>query len=144
MQISTRFSVAVHTLLCIVRFSGERRVTSKFVAASTGVNPVVVRRLFGQLKDAGIILVEPGVGGATVVRNYDEVTLLDVFRAVESVDGSLFAFHEHPSPDCPVGRAIHQVLDDELAAAQRALEERLAQTTLQDLADSLARIDAQG
>ena len=120
MQISTRFTLAVHSLLYIVRFSGDCRVTSKRVAASTGANSVVIRRLFCQLKDADIIMVEPGVGGASVVKNYDEVTLLDVFRAVESTD-------------CPIGGAIHEILDGELEAAQRALENRLRQTTLQDL-----------
>ena len=97
MQISTRFTLAVHSLLYIVRFSGDCRVTSKRVAASTGANPVVIRRLFCQLKDAGIIMVEPGVGGASVVKNYDEVTLLDVFRAVESTESNLFAFHDSPN-----------------------------------------------
>ena len=133
MQISTRFTLAVHSLLYIVRFSGDCRVTSKRVATSTGANPVVIRRLFCQLKDAGIIMVEPGVGGASVVKNYDEVTLLDVFRAVESTESNLFAFHDSPNSDCPIGGAIHKILDGELEAAQRALENRLRQTTLQDL-----------
>ena len=133
MQISTGFTVAVHSLLYIVRFSGDCRVTSKRVAASTGANPVVIRRLFCQLKDAGIIMVEPGVGGASVVKNYDEVTLLDVFRAVESTESNLFAFRDSPNSDCPIGGAIHEILDGELEAAQRALENRLRQTTLQDL-----------
>ena len=133
MQISTRFTLAVHSLLYIVRFSGDCRVTSKRVAASTGANPVVIRRLFCQLKDAGIIMVEPGVGGASVVKNYDEVTLLDVFRAVESTESNLFAFHDSPNSDCPIGGAIHEILDGELEAAQRARENRLRQTTLQDL-----------
>ena len=78
-------------------------------------------------------MVEPGVGGASVVKNYDEVTLLDVFRAVESTESNLFAFHDSPNFDCPIGGAIHEILDGELEAAQRALENRLRQTTLQDL-----------
>ena len=55
MQISTRFSIAVHTLLCIAYFSPETKVTSAFVAASVNANPVVIRRAFGQLKDGGLI-----------------------------------------------------------------------------------------
>ena len=56
-----------------------------------------------------------------------------MFRATESVNGSLFSFHEHPNPKCPVGRSIHAALDGELAAAQQALEGQLAQTSLQEL-----------
>ena len=82
-------------------------------------------------------MVEPGVGGATVVKNYDEITLFDVFRAVESTEESLFAFHDVSGSDCPVAGAIHEVLDKELEDAQQALEKRLTRTTLQDLLDRL-------
>lgn len=68
-----------------------------------------------------------------------EITMLDVFRAVDSLDGGhLFDFHANPNPDCPVGGHIREVLDGELADAQAALEHRLAQTTLADL---LKRLD---
>lgn len=133
MQISSRFTVAVHTLLCIAYFDGMFKTTSTFIAGSVGVNPVIVRKTLGQLKAAGLVEVEAGVGGASLARDPADVTLLDVFRATESVNGSLFSFHEHPNPKCPVGRSIHAVLDDELAAAQQALEKRLAQTSLREL-----------
>ena len=119
-------------------FGKEQKVTSELLASSANVNPVVIRRAFGQLKDGGLIKVEKGVGGASLARPAQEVTLLDVFRATESVEGDLFGFHAHPNEDCPVGRNVHAVLDEELAAAQTALEGRLAQTTLADLLDRLA------
>ena len=45
------------------------------------------------------------------------MTLLDVYQVVESLgkSGQLFNFHEHPNPDCPIGRNIHFVLDNKLA-----------------------------
>lgn len=142
MQISTRFSMAVHTLLCIAYFTPKERVTSSFVAQSVNANPVVIRRVFGQLKEAGLITVEMGIGGAKLARPADTITLLDVFRAVESVDGNLFNFHADPNPECPVGHNIHAVLDGELADAQRALEDRLARTTLADLEDRVEQLNA--
>lgn len=138
MQISTRFTMAVHVLVAIGHFEGQR-ATSTFLAKSVNANPVVIRRIMGQLKEAELIVVEMGLGGATLARPASEITLLDVYRAVESTEEHLFHFHENPNPDCPVGRNIHAVLDDELDAAQRALEDRLAQTTLADL---LERTDA--
>lgn len=140
MQIATRFTIAVHTLLCIGYFSPTEKVTSGFIAASVNVNPVVIRRTLGQLKAAGLVTVEAGVGGASLARPAREITLLDVFDAVQSVNGSLFDFHESPNPACPVGRSIHSVLDGELAAAEQALEDRLATTTIADL---LERMDGQ-
>ena len=133
MQISSRFTVAVHILLCIAYFDGTFKTTSTFIADSVGVNPVIVRKTLGQLKAAGLVEVEAGVGGASLARDPADVTLLDVFRATESVNGSLFSFHEHPNPKCPVGRSIHAALDGELAAAQQALEGQLTQTSLQEL-----------
>lgn len=139
MQISTRFTIAVHVLLAIGEFSPTTRATSTFLGKSVNANPVVIRRSLGQLKDAGLVNVEMGAGGATLAHPADEITLLDIYRAVESSEERLFNFHESPNPECPVGRNVHAVLDGELAAAQQALEDRLAQTTLADL---LARTDA--
>lgn len=138
MQVSTRFSMAMHTLLCIGYFSGRTKTTSAFIASSVNANPVVIRRLLGQLKEAGLVTVEAGVGGASLARDSSDITMLDVFRAVDSLeDGRLFDFHTDPNPECPVGGHIHEVLDDELADAQAALERRLSRTTVADL---LARI----
>ncbi len=44
MQISSRFTVAVHTLLAIDTFEKEYKTTSEFLASSVNVNPVVIRR----------------------------------------------------------------------------------------------------
>lgn len=132
MQISSRFTVGVHTLLCIAYFKDEK-VTSNFIAASVGVNPVVVRRALGQLKAAGLVAVEAGVGGASLVRAPEDITLLDVFDAVEAAPDDLFNFHEDPNPACPVGGSIHAVLDGKLASAQNALRADLGKTTLADL-----------
>lgn len=137
MQISSRFTIAVHTLLCIAYFSPTRKVTSAFIAGSVSVNPVVIRRTLGQLKEAGMISVEAGVGGATLARPASQITLLDIYHAVDCVSGDLFHFHEHPNPACPVGGNVHALLDGEVAAAQAALEDRLAQTSLADLISKL-------
>ena len=55
MQISSRFTVAVHVLICIEMFKNDHKVTSDFLASSVNANPVVIRRLLQQLKAAGPI-----------------------------------------------------------------------------------------
>ena len=132
MQISSRFTVGVHILLCIAYFK-EEKTTSTFIAESVNVNPVVVRRTLGMLKTAGLVAVEAGVGGAALTKDPSDITLLDVFDAVDAVDEQLFSFHDQPNPSCPVGRSIHSVLDDKLESAQDALRNDLAKTTLADL-----------
>lgn len=63
MKITSRFTVAVHTLLVIYTFGKEQKVTSDFIAASVRVNPVVIRRTLSSLKAAGMIDVKAGSGG---------------------------------------------------------------------------------
>lgn len=86
------------------------------------------------LKRAGLVEVRPGVGGASLRREPEQITLLDVYRAVNVTEGNqLFRIHEKPNVRCPVGRNIERVLQGELQAAQAALEQRLAQTSLAQL-----------
>ena len=133
MQISSRFTMAIHMFACIDTFV-DQKMTSNFMAASIGTNPVIVRKLLQQLKAAGLVEVSRGTGGVTITRPLDQITFLDIYRAVEcSPDEELFHFHENPNPKCPVGRNIHQVLDGRLQDVQKAMEEKLAAMTLADV-----------
>ena len=134
MQISSRFTLAIHIFACIDTFGNEYKVTSEFLAGSTNVNPVIIRKILGQLKGAGLIEVARGTGGTTAARPLNEITFLDIYRAVECVEnGELFHFHENPSTNCPVGRNIHHILDDKILRVQTALEKELASITLADV-----------
>ena len=137
MKITSRFTVAVHTLLVIHYFEGKEKTTSEFIAASVNVNPVVIRRTLLSLKAAGMVDVKAGSGGASIAKDLKGITLFDVYRAVDSVDGDIFHFHENPNPACAVGKNIHAVLDTHLADAQRALENELKKVTLYDLTQEL-------
>ncbi len=134
MQISSRFSVAVHILLCVEVFKNEYKVTSDFIAGSVGTNPVIIRKIMGKLKKAGLIEALAGTGGTYLLKKPEDITLLDIAQAVDLFEEDrLFGFHEAPNPNCPVGRSIHGVLDLHMAGAQTAMEESLAGVTLADL-----------
>ena len=136
MQISSRFTVAAHMLICIEMFKNERKVTSDFLASSVNVNPVVIRRILQQLKGAGIVTVTRGSGGADTAKPLDEITLHDLYNAVECVDdGALFHFHQDPNQLCPVGRNIHAVLDGRLEEIQRAMEREMESVTIRDIVE---------
>ncbi|MCD7950353.1 MAG: Rrf2 family transcriptional regulator [Erysipelotrichaceae bacterium] len=135
MQISSRFTIAVHVLTCIDTFKNEK-VTSEFLAASVNVNPVIIRNILRQLKAADIIKVQRGSGGSTIIKPLNEITFYDIYEAVECINNDeLFHFHENPNKDCPVGRNIHHALDDKLQQVQIALENELKRITLQDVID---------
>ncbi|MBU3840919.1 MAG: Rrf2 family transcriptional regulator [Candidatus Ruminococcus intestinipullorum] len=134
MQISSRFTIAIHVLVCIETFKDEYKITSDFLASSVNVNPVVIRRLLQQLKRAGIISVARGSGGAKIEKPLDKITLLDIYHAVECVEeGQLFHFHENPNLACPVGRSIHTMLDTKLEEIQKAMEDKMQSISLQDI-----------
>jgi DNA-binding IscR family transcriptional regulator len=143
MQITSKFTVAVHILTCIDIFGGQMRVTSDFLSGSTGVNAVIVRGVLGQLRNAGIVETRQGSGGAHLAKALDEITLYDIYKAVDCVDDEgLFHFHENPNADCPVGRNIHKAMDGRLEAVQAALENELKSTTLaQVVSDTRKLID---
>lgn len=140
MQISSRFTIAIHIFSCISTFGGEHKITSEFLAGSVNANPVIIRRLLSQLKAAGLVTVQRGSGGASLARPLEQITFLDVYRAVECVDQEgLFRFHENPNPECPVGRNIHRALDGRLRQVQEAMEAEMQEITLADVVKCIPR-----
>ena len=141
MQIGSKFTIGIHIITAIDYFKEMDRVNSEFLAGSIGVNPVIVRTVISQLREAGIVQTQRGSSGAELTRPLDEITLYDIYKAVGSVDEKegLFHFHEQPNPACPVGRNIHKVLDQRLIDAQEAMEEELKSTTLADIAVEIKR-----
>ncbi|MDO5422440.1 MAG: Rrf2 family transcriptional regulator [Eubacteriales bacterium] len=141
MQISSRFTVAVHVLLCIEAFKEDYKVTSDFLAGSVNVNPVVIRRILQQLKKAGLIKVKRGSGGTDIAKPLETITMLDVYNAVECVeDGKLFHFHENPSQLCPVGKNIHAVLDGRLEEIQKAMEQKMKSISMKDIMEDTQKL----
>ena len=59
MQISSRFTMAIHMFACIDAFS-DQKMTSDFMAASIGTNPVIVRKILQQLKAAVLLKLQEG------------------------------------------------------------------------------------
>jgi Rrf2 family protein len=136
-KISSRFSIAVHVLSLISLSTSP--CTSDFIAESVKTNPVIIRRIIGKLKKAGLVYVRAGTGGAFLRKEPDQITLLDVYRAVEVVEeDELFNFHDNVNPDCPVGANIESVFRLVLLQAQSAMEQVLAQVTLKQLVTELS------
>ncbi|MCZ8533658.1 Rrf2 family transcriptional regulator [Psychrobacillus psychrodurans] len=139
MKISSRFTVAIH-VLSLISLNQNIVSTSEWIAESVNTNPVVIRRVMGKLKKAGLIDIRRGLGGATLQRDLEEITLLDVYKAVEVVeDGELFQMHDNPNPNCPVGANIQDVLELILVRAQDAMEAVLKEITMEELVKVLSK-----
>jgi len=134
MRINTRFAVAIH-ILTLIELNNLKDIpnTSENLALSVNTNPVVVRRIIAMLKKAKLVDVRAGVGGASLKRKPIDITWLDIFNAVKDNDDFiLFNKHENPNQGCYVGAYIHDVLDNPLYIAQKAMEDKLATFTLLD------------
>lgn len=128
MRIANRFSIAVH-ILSLLGALREGEHTSECMAGSIGVNSVVVRNITGMLRRAGLVRTQQGVAGTRLPRPLSQITLLDVYRAVEE-DTSVFSVHPRPNPKCPVGSRIQQTLGQIFANAEHAMHAKLEGVTL--------------
>ena len=67
MQISSRFTIALHILTALETFKGRFRLTSEFLASSVQVNPVIIRNILLQLKAAEMVQIPRGRGSIVEV-----------------------------------------------------------------------------
>jgi Rrf2 family protein len=137
---SSRFAFAVH-VLALLAFQEGVPLSSDMIAGSVNTNPALIRRLLTMLADAGLTTSQLGAGGgALLARPAKEITLLDIYRAVD--DAQLFALHrEEPNPACMVGRNIQTVLRGVINEAQQAMEASLAARTLADASTDLVKAE---
>jgi len=136
-MIATRFSVALHILLLIAADS-DGDSTSARLAWSIGTNPVVVRRIAGQLSRAGLISVQRGPGGASLARPATQITLRDVWRAIHPEKEKLLGVHKKTNAECPIGRQVPDLLRRRFDQAEVSLLTDFSSTTIAELAAGLS------
>lgn len=141
MSANSRLTIAAHALAWIGLYQrqGHEVATSEQIANSANTNPVVIRRLLGELRKAGLVESRRGVGaGWSLARELESITLLDVYDAVEP--GPLFAMHRGtPDQGCVVGYGIRPALQGIYGGIEETLRAELARVTMEDvLRDVLA------
>jgi DNA-binding IscR family transcriptional regulator len=137
MSISSRFAVGIH-ILSLIEINKGGVNSSEYIAGSVNTNPAVIRKIMGMLKNAGLVNVRPGIAGAQLAKDLSEITLLDVYKAVDVVhEQELFSVHDKPNPACPVGRNIQDTIVPLLSIAQLALEKSLGNVTIEDVVKNI-------
>jgi Rrf2 family protein len=116
----------------VIANGGDGPVSSDFIASSVGTNPVLIRRLMGDLREAGLVASKAGpTGGFVLARPVGEITLDRIYGAVAQEE--LFPRHDHPNLQCPIGRTIGTVLDKIYGGAESAVRDSLRRLCLSDL-----------
>ncbi|WP_439598410.1 Rrf2 family transcriptional regulator [Falsiroseomonas sp.] len=137
-MVATRFAVAVHILLLLATAPGGQ-LTSGRLAESVGTNPVVIRRLAGQLARAGLIRIRRGPGGAELAKPPGEITLGDIWQAMRRKGLPLLPVHRGPARAETGGPApaIPGILRRAFDSAEAAMESDLSAVTLEELCQQL-------
>jgi DNA-binding IscR family transcriptional regulator len=112
----------------------EASMTSEELADSIRTNPVVVRRLLGALRRAGLVETRRGVGGGVVLaRSADRITLKDAYDAIAEGE-ELFGRHpQGPNPQCSFGPLIAGFLEHVFGTAESALKASLGGLTVAEM-----------
>ncbi len=133
MKRNSRLSLALHTLGHMAK-QPENVQTSAKIAAHAGTNAVVVRRVLGRLREAGLLTSEKGhSGGWRLARAPQNITLADVYVALEEQLVSSSA--KTIKPACSVEHALHQHVSNVMADVERTLIERLSATTIAEASE---------
>ena len=129
MAANSQFAMAVHILTLLAR-KGDENLKSDKIATSVNTNPVVIRRVLGQLAHADLVASQTGAfGGSRLVLPPEKISLADVYKAVSC--GEVFALPTRPAnQDCPVGRNMEAVLCNLQKAIDRSVAEKLGEFTL--------------
>lgn len=136
MHISTKSSIAIHCLIIVSEYGEQKKITSEMLALSTGVNPVIIRNIVSVLKKEGILSVKPGTGGATLNCPLEEITLYRICKTLDpNFLSNLIGIHARPSPLCPIGKNIHQVLDASYSKVHEDLRKSLQGINMKEILD---------
>lgn len=129
---SSRFAVAVHTLAVIdyLQRHGDSFVCSDAIAKSVNTNPVMIRNLLCLLKKAKLIEAKEGKGGgARLARRSGDITLFDIYTAVEG-DEFLTKNFRPEKKGCPISCHIKGIMDPIFREVEDSIERSLRQRTL--------------
>ena len=142
MKRDSKLSLALHALGHMAA-APDRPMPSDDLALIGPTNPVVVRRVLGQLRDAGLVTSAKGhAGGWRLARAASQITVADVYRALgEHLDPAPGAGPDNPptcAPTCAIERALHGHWDKAVELAQAALLDRLSKVSIADLSGSMA------
>ncbi|MEP3347660.1 MAG: Rrf2 family transcriptional regulator [Litoreibacter sp.] len=131
MKRKSRLSLALHTLAHMAA-DPQKVQTSAQIAGHAGTNPVVVRRVLGKLRDAGLLTAEKGhAGGWRLARKPELVSLADVYVALE--ESLVAASKKEDVPTCSLEHGLHTKVTSILEDVEQSLIARLAETSLSEI-----------
>jgi len=129
MAVNSRMASAAH-IMCFIAYIGGEGTNAEAIARSVKTNPVVVRKILKSLEKEGLVLLRQGRnGGVSLSRAAEDITLGDIYRAVEG-EGGVFALREEVNLRCVVARAMGGSLTEVFRSVDDSVQRTFQQTTL--------------
>ena len=139
MAANSQFAIAVHILTVLAKAGEGVNVKSDYLAASVKTNPVVIRRLIGDLSEAKLVVSQTGANGGTrLAKCPNLINLADVHHAVSC--GKTFALRRETNDDCSIGKNIQCVLERLQSEIGDVVEAKLAQFSLQSILEAVEKV----
>ncbi|MDG1456748.1 MAG: Rrf2 family transcriptional regulator [Pseudoprimorskyibacter sp.] len=133
MKRNSRLSLALHTLSHMAAEPDLRRTSSQ-IAAHAGTNPVVVRRVLGELRKAGLLSSEKGqAGGWKLAKPAKAITLADIYLALGERFVAGTGTHNAPPSPCNLETRLQTRVSDVLEEIEHSLVQRLRETSIMDI-----------
>ena len=133
MKRNSRLALALYTM---GHMAADTRVrSSSTIAEHARTNPVVVRRVLGRLRGAGLVASETGAaGGWRLARDPRDITLADIYVALGERLVAAATFEDVAS--CSTEMALHSRVSSVIATIEQSVVERLEAITIAEVQEA--------
>ncbi|EMK2598215.1 Rrf2 family transcriptional regulator [Bacillus cereus] len=132
MKISISLTVALQ-VLSILKKETSTPHSTEFLEKTLSVHPKIIHDILLCLRDTGFIQNKHRDDGWYLIKDKHLITLLDVYRAVCTLEGKLYSMYENLKFNCPIGANIQFALEMILIQAQEEMENLLESITMEQL-----------
>lgn len=131
---NTRFATAIHIMTLLAKCQ-EEWLTSDWIAGSININPVIVRKELGILRDANLVVSKQGkVGGSQIASDPSKIKISDIYKAVKNSE-VLGKKNQNPNPICPIGKDINENLKNLFVETDQIVINFLRNKNLKEFSD---------
>ena len=133
MKMSIRFTLAIELLLLCEKNKDNNKITSTFIAEQTRVSPLIIRQIMADLSSRGIIESKKGVGGISLLKPLNKITLLDVYQSIGEDEGTFLKFPNSEGIDIPdYEKNLSEWMKLDFIKIRKSFEKELSVRTVAD------------
>ncbi len=111
MKISSTYTIALQILMMIKRYP-EEKLTSNYFSNKIGAAPALIRAVMADLKNSGVIESRQGPGGTHLLKNLEDISLYDVYKAVTKDTESVLKFYDNESKESSFEAQVISVTEE--------------------------------